>query len=112
MTIVHQIAAGQAVPNVHLGARALLGVELATNTSNAGSGAPVSRVEPNTPAATAGIAAGSLITSFNGTPIANGTDLTNVIAPLQAGAQATVGWVDRNGQQHSATVTLIAGPPA
>ncbi|HWW44921.1 MAG TPA: trypsin-like peptidase domain-containing protein [Acidimicrobiia bacterium] len=112
LTIVHEIAAGQAVPNVHLGARALLGVEIATNTSNAGSGAPVSRVEPNTPAASVGIAAGSLITSFNGTPIANGTDLTNVIAPLQAGAQATVGWTDRSGQQHSATVTLIAGPPA
>ena len=112
LTIARAIGAGQAAPNVHLGARALLGVEIATNTSQAGTGAPVSRVEPNTPASSAGITAGSLITSFNGKPIANGTDLTNAIAPLPSGAQATVGWVDRNGQQHSATVTLVAGPPA
>jgi len=112
LTIAHEIAAGQMAPSVHLGSRALLGVELTTNATNAGGGAPVSRVEPNTPAASAGIAGGDLITSFNGTTIANGTDLTNAIAPLQPGAQATVGWVDRNGQHHSATVTLIAGPPA
>ena len=111
LTIAHEIAAGQTAPSVHLGSRALLGVELTTNATNAGSGAPVSRVEPNTPAASAGITGGDLITSFNGAKIANGTDLTNAIAPLQPGAQATVGWV-RNGQQHSATVTLIAGPPA
>lgn len=111
LAIARNIAAGQTAPNVHLGARALLGVEISTNPSNAGSGAPVSRVEPSTPAASAGITAGSLITSFNGATIANGTDLTNAIAPLQAGAQATVGWVD-HGQQHSATVTLIAGPPS
>jgi len=112
LAIAHNIAAGQTAPNVHLGGRAFLGVEIATNTSNAGKGAPVSRIEPNTAASSAGITAGSLITSFNGTPIASGTDLTNAIAPLQAGAQATVGWVDRNGQQHSATVTLTTGPPA
>ncbi|HEV2309637.1 MAG TPA: trypsin-like peptidase domain-containing protein, partial [Acidimicrobiia bacterium] len=50
LTIAHNIANGQSAPNVHVGARALLGVELNTAGGNTTTGAPVSRVEPNTPA--------------------------------------------------------------
>ena len=111
LTVAHEIAAGQAGPNLHLGDRALLGVDIA-QTNAAGGGAAVSRVEPGTPAASLGIAAGDAIVGFNGTTITSGADLTTAIAPLHPGDQVTVTWVDRSGQRHTATASLVKGPPA
>jgi len=111
LTVAHEIAAGQAGPNIHLGDRALLGVDIA-QTNAAGGGAAVSRVVPGTPAASLGIAAGDAIVAFNGTTITSGADLTTAIAPLHPGDRVTVTWVDRSGQRHTATTSLVKGPPA
>ena len=111
LTVAHEIAAGQAGANIHLGDRALLGVDIA-QAGAAGGGAAVSRVEPGTPAASLGITAGDAIVAFNGTTITSGADLTTAIAPLHPGDQVTVTWVDRSGQRHTATAALVQGPPA
>ena len=112
LSIAHQIEAGQATGNIHLGSRALLGVDIRGTTNTVGgSGAPVIGVEPNTPAASLGLTAGDSIFSLNGTPISTFSDLTAVIAPLHPGDTVTVGWIDTAGHQHTATVALIAGPP-
>ena len=112
LTIAHQIAAGQTPGNVHLGSRALLGVEVRSTSTPGSTGAQVIGVEPNTPAATLGLAAGDSITSVNGTPIATFPALTAAIALLHPGDTATIGWTDGAGHQHTGSVKLIAGPPA
>jgi S1-C subfamily serine protease len=114
LSIARQIEAGHATANIHLGSRALLGVEIKDTTTgtSGGSGAPVIGVEPNSPAASLGLTAGDFIVSLNGTPISTSSDLTAAIAPLHAGQTATVGWTDSAGHHHTATVKLIAGPPA
>ena len=112
LTIARQIAAGQATGNIHLGTRALLGVEVRDTTTGGTSGAQVVGVASGSPAATIGLTAGDTITSVNGTPISNFSDLTNAIAQLHPGDTATIGWTDGSGHQHSAQVKLAAGPPA
>lgn len=112
LSIAHQIEARQATGNVHLGSRALLGVNVRDTNTQGGSGAPVVGIEPHTPAASLGLSAGDSITSLNGTPISTSSDLTAALAPLHAGDTVTVGWIDTAGHHHSATAALIAGPPA
>jgi S1-C subfamily serine protease len=111
LTIGRQIAAGQAGTNIHLGSRALLGVEIRDTATGPGTGAPVVGVQPNSPAASLGIAVGDSIVSLNGAPIGSFADLTNGLAPFHAGDSVTLGWVDGAGHRHTGTVALVAGPP-
>jgi len=106
--IAHQIQAGQSSDKVHIGDRALLGVRV----EDAGAGATVASVEPDSPADQAGIAAGDVITSVGSDSIAAFADLPAALNAYHPGDRVDIGWTDVNGQQHTATVTLIAGPPA
>jgi S1-C subfamily serine protease len=113
--IADQIAAGQASGNVHIGEAAFLGVEVqpaSGNGSGSSSGAVVSGVAPNTPAQTAGLAAGDTIVAFDGKAVNSPSDLTQLISGHHPGDRVQVGWVDQSGQHHSATVRLMSGPPA
>ncbi|ALJ19980.1 S1C family serine protease [Microbacterium sp. No. 7] len=56
-------------------------------------------------AASAGLRAGDVITSFNGVPITGAIDLTAQVRALAAGSEAEVVYV-RDGSTHTATVTL------
>jgi S1-C subfamily serine protease len=112
LTIAHQIEAGQAGANIHLGSRALLGVEIRdTATTQTGAGAPVVGVQPNSPASSLGLTVGDSIVSLNGTTIGSFSDLTNALTPFHAGDQVTLGWVDSAGHHHTGSVTLVVGPP-
>jgi S1-C subfamily serine protease len=109
MTIVKQIESRTSSSTVHIGqTRALLGV----STQDTQSGAQVSTVESGSPAATAGIAAGDVIQSLDGTSIDSQATLRNAILRHQAGDMVRVSWIDAAGQTHTATVTLASGPPA
>lgn len=110
MTIVHQIEGGHSSSTVQIGTRGILGVEIAGNQS--GSGAAVSGVESGSPAANAGIAAGDVITSINGQPVSNPTQLQSALTGKHPGDSVTVGWSDAAGATHSASLHLEAGPPA
>jgi S1-C subfamily serine protease len=113
LSIAHQIEAGQATGTIHLGSRALLGVEVRDSPNTpGGSGALIIGIQPHSPAASLGLTAGDSVISLNGTPISTSSDLTAAIAPSHAGDTVTVGWIDTAGHQHSASVALIAGPPA
>jgi serine protease Do/serine protease DegQ len=60
------------------------------------SGAVVSRVEPGSPAAEAGIKAGDIILSLDGRPVDGSADLRNTIGLTRAGAAVKIGLLRDN----------------
>jgi S1-C subfamily serine protease len=112
LSIAHQIESGQQSGNVHIGSRGMLGVSVRPATARGTSGVGVIGVQGGSPAASAGIGAGDTIVALNGTSVASPNDLTDALFPFHAGDTVSVTWIDSGGRQHSATVTLIAGPPA
>src|SRR5438105_1462692 len=112
MTVVRQIRqGGGGSSTVQTGSPPILGVEVSTS-ANGGSGVGVAGVEPGSPAVQAGIAAGDLITALGGKGVSSPGTLRTAIRTHRAGDRVTVAWVDARGQQHSADVQLISGPPA
>jgi S1-C subfamily serine protease len=63
------------------------------------------------PAASAGLTAGSVITEVNGQTIGSPESLTSVVSKYQPGTQIQLTWVTPAGQTKTGTVTLIPGPP-
>jgi S1-C subfamily serine protease len=109
VSIAGRIDAGKASATIHVGATAFLGVSLAPD--GYASGAVVSGVVPGGPAASAGLAAGDAIVSFDGRAIASASALGAVIATERPGKRVSVTFVDQTGASHVATVTLASGPP-
>jgi S1-C subfamily serine protease len=105
--IAHQIQSGQSSATVHIGARALLGVQV-----QQAQGATVAAVQPGSPAESAGLAAGDVIVSVGNQTISSVSDLPTALDSYHPGDKVSIGWIDGNGQHHTATVQLIAGPPA
>ncbi|MFZ0663224.1 MAG: Do family serine endopeptidase [Acidobacteriaceae bacterium] len=68
-------------------------------------GVLVSAVQPGFPADKAGIKAGDIITTVDGKPVKDGDDLVNIISARKPGSTIALGYL-RNGQQHTATVTI------
>jgi serine protease Do len=68
-------------------------------------GALVAKVEPESPAAKAGIHTGDVILSWNGQPIAESSDLPTLVADTKPGTQASlVVW--RKGAQQALTIAV------
>jgi S1-C subfamily serine protease len=63
------------------------------------------------PAATAGITAGSVIVAVNGQAVGSPDDLTGVVSKFRPGQAVSVTWVSPSGQRSTSTVQLTAGPP-
>ena len=86
----------------------LLGASVGDAASSADSpvvGALISDVSSGGAAAAAGLAKGDIITSFDGHPVTNATDLTAQVRALAAKAKAEVTYV-RDGKTSSVDVTL------
>jgi S1-C subfamily serine protease len=124
VSIAGQIRAGNASSDVHIGATGLLGVQVASsgnpNAANGGfgsqgppaaSGATVVGVVPGSPADTAGLTVGSVITSVGGEPVSSANSLRAAMTGRHPGDRVQVEWVGGSGQSGSATVQLAAGPP-
>jgi len=111
-SVADQIAAGNNSATVHIGDRGVLGVDIGqTGISAVASGAPVAQVEPNSPAESAGLARGDVITSVAGKSVTSGSDLTKLMFPYHPNDTVAVTWVDQSGQQHNGSLQLILGPP-
>ncbi len=108
--LAREISNGDASVTIHIGPTALLGVEI-SGTQSSTDGAVVSSVASGTPAARAGITAGSRVTSVGGLTVSTSASLRLVMARLSPATPATVTWVDTSGKTHSAKVTLAAGAP-
>jgi len=121
-TIVHQIQSGNDTGRVHIGARALLGVNVQDASTGdpllncsqvpVNSGALVTQVQGNSGASNAGISACDVITSVAGKSVADSSALHLALTVYHPGDSVTIGWVDQNGNQHTASVRLVEGPPA
>jgi len=125
ISIANNINAGKASSTVHIGLAGFMGVNVADASSPSectsggdgfggvgGSSSPVSsgalicQAYPNSPATSAGLASGDVITSVNGTAISSANGLTNETASSHAGDQFAITYVDQYGAKHSTTVTL------
>jgi S1-C subfamily serine protease len=107
LDIARQIESGRGTTRIHVGERALLGVQAGNGQS-----ATIAQVEPDSPAANAGLAPGDTITSIDGQSINSVNDIIAALDSHHPGDSVTVTWQDGSGQRHQASVKLIAGPPA
>ncbi len=74
-------------------------------------GALVNSTQPNTPAAKAGLQAGDVITTVNGTAVADARELTRKIAGLKPGTKVELGYL-RDGRERTAALDLGTLPNA
>jgi len=65
-------------------------------------------VIPGTPAASAGLTAGDVITSINGQSVGTSDALTKMLASDHPGDQLAIIYVDQNGTKHNTSLTLSA----
>jgi S1-C subfamily serine protease len=63
------------------------------------------------PAASAGMTGGAVITAVNGQAIGSPDDLTGVLARFHPGDVISVTWVSPSGQRTTSSLHLTAGPP-
>lgn len=108
LAIARQIQSGSSSDDVHIGDRALLGVEIEDSSG----AAVVAAVEPSSPAADIGLAEGDTIVAVDGTTISDGASLRSALDPYHPGDRVTLSWTDGSGQRHQAQATLTDGPPA
>ncbi len=115
--IANRILTGQGGGGILLGPVGYLGVSVQTldaaTAAQLGlkitSGALVKDVQTGSPADSAGIAAGMVITGVNSTPIDSSQTLGDALHQFKPGAKVKITWYD-NGTSRSATLTLISGP--
>jgi len=65
-----------------------------------------------TPAATAGITAGDVITAVGGHAVTSPNSLSAILQNYRPGVTVSVTWVDTSGSQHVSQVNLAQDPPA
>jgi S1-C subfamily serine protease len=63
------------------------------------------------PAATAGLTAGAVITEVNGQTVGSPQSLTSIMSKFLPGAHVSLTWVTPANQTKTGTLTLTAGPP-
>ena len=130
LSIAREIAAGHASQKILIGSGGFIGVgvgnpsdasQCLTGSGFGGTGGPAGAAPtqsgalvcasyPGTPAARAGLAPGDVIVSVNGQAVTSASSLSTIMRRYHAGDKVSLTWVDTNGQHHSATITLAAGP--
>jgi S1-C subfamily serine protease len=65
----------------------------------------------DSPASSAGLTAGSVITSVNGQTVGSPQSLTTIMSKFHPGANVSVTWVTPAGQTKTGTLSLTPGPP-
>jgi S1-C subfamily serine protease len=65
----------------------------------------------NSPAAAAGLTAGSVITGVNGQAVGAPRSLTGIVSKFHPGNTVSVTWVTPSGQHKTGNLLLTAGPP-
>jgi S1-C subfamily serine protease len=118
VSIAKQIEAGTTSADVHIGATAFLGIQIAPaggagfGGSGASGGVTIEGALSGSPAANAGLAAGDVITSIAGQQVATAQDVAHALVSYHPGDSISVTWLDQSGQSHTQTLTLTTGPAA
>lgn len=110
LSIAHRIETGQASSTIVIGASAFLGVAIQDTPGTAG--ALIAGVYDGTPAASAGLAAGDVVTAVDGTAVTSASDLSAALSAHKPGDTVRLSWTDAAGTAHTGTATLISGPAA
>jgi S1-C subfamily serine protease len=115
LEVARRIDAGESSKSVHVGPRAILGVQVKTVQSTPAvasvHGAVVGLVENSSPARAAGLRADDVIVAVDGADIASLTDLNAALDLRRPGDTIQLGWTDGDGHSRTASVVLVAGPP-
>jgi S1-C subfamily serine protease len=101
------IIKGKSSATIHVGPTAFLGVVL----KDVSGGTQIQQILPNLPADAAGLVAGDVITSIDGTSIASMADMRKALLTLAVGTAVTIAWTDTNGVAQTGTITPASGPP-
>jgi S1-C subfamily serine protease len=111
LAVAQQIENGKSSTTIHVGDRAILGIEVTSNTSSTQGGAVVAGVTAGGPAAAAGITPGSIITAIDGTTIGSADEVGPALFSNSPGDKVAVTWTDPAGAAHTETLQLVVGPP-
>jgi S1-C subfamily serine protease len=84
---------------------------LPTKIAQVSSGSLVDGAICGSPAASAGLTGGSVITAVNGQPVGAPDHLTSVLSKFHPGQTISVSWVSPSGHHSTSSIHLIAGPP-
>ncbi len=87
------------------------GVAVPSSIAPVNSGTLVDGVVCNSPADSAGLTGGSVITAIDGRSTSSPAQLQSVLATLKPGDTVPVSWVSPSGQSTTSRVTLAVGPP-
>jgi S1-C subfamily serine protease len=123
LSIAEQIEAGTTSDDVHIGATAFLGLEIAPSSGSSGtgfgtpnqggaSGVTIAGTVSGSPTANAGLAAGDTIIAVGGRSISTAKDITQALVPYHPGDKISIAWVDQYDRSHTTTLTLTSGPAA
>jgi S1-C subfamily serine protease len=104
--VAAQIESGVDNATIHQGYPAFLGVSM----QDGASGATVAGVLSGGAAEGAGLTAGDVITSIDGTAVGSAADLSSTLSGYNPGDRVSVSWTTAQGTTDSATVTLGTGP--
>jgi S1-C subfamily serine protease len=108
MAVAEQILAGDESGTVSLGLPAFLGITV--DSSSPAVGASIASVIADLPAASAGLAAGDVITSIDGAAVTSFDTLSTIVDGYAPGDTITVGFTDSAGAASTVTLTLVEGP--
>jgi S1-C subfamily serine protease len=120
VTVAHTISSGKASATVHIGPTAFLGVEVQAaaapglgygGPAASAAGAMIASVVSGGPAASAGLAAGDVITAIGGHTVSSPSAIPALVLTKKPGAKVNVAYVDQSGTSQTASVTLGSGPP-
>ena len=82
------------------------------NIAPVGSGTLILGALCNTPAASAGITAGDVITGVGGHAVTSPDSLSAVLQGYRPGVTVSITWVDTSGANHTSSLRLLQDPPA
>jgi S1-C subfamily serine protease len=116
LAIARLIVSGKSSATVHVGATGFLGISAvsagdAPQYQYAQRGAIVAAVVSGSPADSAGLTMGDLITAISGTKVTTPAAISRVIRSKKPGTTITVSYVDTSGTAKTARVKLVSGPP-
>jgi S1-C subfamily serine protease len=107
VSIAERIESGTDSSTIHQGYPAFLGVSVSPAAAD---GAAIAGIVPGSPAASAGLAAGDVVTAVGGTTVSSAAGLSTALEGYQPGQRVAITWTGTDGTSRSATVPLVAGP--
>lgn len=114
--IAHSIINGHASDTIHLGQTGFLGVQVESSSGGSAggqnSGVSIAGTLTGSPAAEAGLSAGSTIVSVNGTTVTSPQQLTALLGHFHPGDTVKVTWTNSSGTTTTSSITLAKGPAA